>query len=91
MSRGIDVFDRCLICGTNQGLERHHVFYGRGWRQISEDLGLVAILCHNCHRGDRGVHFNQELDLELKREFQRRFEAEHSHKGFMQIFGRSWL
>ena len=87
----IDVFDTCLICGSSEGLERHHVFYGRGLRQLSEKWGMVAILCHRCHRGTHGVHLNHELDLELKQEFQRRFEQTHSREEFMAIFGRNWL
>lgn len=91
MSGRIDVFAACLICGTNKGLERHHVFYGTGLRQQSEKYGMVAVLCHECHRGRRGVHLNHELDMELKQEFQRRFEEAHSRAEFMRIFGRSWL
>lgn len=87
----IDVFDTCLICGSSQGLERHHVFFGTGLRQLSEKYGMVATLCYECHRGGRGVHLNRELDLELKQEFQRRFEGTHSREEFMAIFGRSWL
>ena len=52
----IDVFDTCLICGSNQGLEIHHVFYGYGLRQLSDKFGMVAVLCRECHRGGRGVH-----------------------------------
>lgn len=91
MSRKIDVFDTCLICGTNQQLERHHVFYGSGLRQLSEKYGMVAVLCHRCHRGQGGVHLNYELDLALKQEYQRRFEEGHTRAEFMAIFGRSWL
>jgi len=87
----IDVFDTCLICGTSCGLERHHVFYGSGLRQLSEKWGMVATLCHEHHRGNHGVHLNHELDLELKQEFQRRFESGYSREEFMSIFGRSWL
>lgn len=87
----IDVFDTCLICGSSQGLELHHVFYGYGLRQLSDKFGMVAVLCRECHRGGRGVHLNHELDLELKQEFQRRFEQTHSRQAFMAIFGRNWL
>ena len=80
----IDVFDTCLICGSSQGLERHHVFYGSGLRQLSEKYGMVAPLCHRCHRG-------RPLDLMLKRLFQERFEQTHTRQEFMAIFGRSWL
>ena len=88
----IDVFDTCLICGSNQGLERHHVFYGRGLRQLSEKHGMVAPLCHRCHRDSHaGVHFNKPLDLMLKRLFQEKFEEIHTRQEFVAIFGRSWL
>ncbi len=87
----IDVFDTCLICGSSQGLERHHVFYGSGLRQLSEKWGMVAPLCHRCHRGSHGVHFSRPLDLMLKRLFQEKFEETHTREEFMAIFGRSWL
>ena len=87
----IDVFDTCLICGNNQGLERHHVFYGSGLRQLSEKWGMVAPLCHRCHRGSHGVHFSRPLDLMLKRLFQEKFEETHTREEFMEVFGRSWL
>ena len=88
----IDVFDICLICGSSQGLERHHVFYGSGLRQLSEKYGMVAPLCHRCHRDSHaGVHFSRPLDLMLKRLFQERFEEPHTRQEFIAIFGRSWL
>lgn len=81
----------CFICGTTINVENHHVFYGRGLRQLSDKYGTTVYLCHRHHRGNKGVHFNKELDNYLKSLFQQRFEENHSRKEFMEIFGRNYL
>lgn len=40
---------------------------------------------------DHGVHFDKALDLQLKQECQRRFEALYGHDTFMEVFGRNYL
>lgn len=84
--------DRCLICGTTQTLHKHHIFYGTGNRQLSEQYGMTCMLCANHHNmSDVGVHFNKKNDLAVKRFAQRKFEAEYGHDLFMQVFGRNYL
>lgn len=82
--------DYCFICGR-YGTEIHHVFYGTANRTLSDKHGMVVGLCYNHHRGNNGVHFNRELDLELKRMAQRRFMELYPDKDFMKIFGKSYL
>ncbi len=81
----------CFICGTTEGLECHHVFFGNGLRQLSEKHNLKVMLCNKHHRGNHGVHFNHPLDLRLRKIYQQKFENEHGHDAFMAIFGRSYL
>ena len=58
----------CYVCGTTQGLHKHHIFYGTGNRKLSEADGCYCYLCYLHHNGsNKGVHFNRALDLELKR------------------------
>jgi hypothetical protein len=64
----------CKLCGRNgmrDPLDRHEIF-GGGLREKSKRYGLWVHLCGwSCHRGDKGVHRDRELDLALKREAQR--------------------
>ena len=59
---------------------------------MSEKNGFKVFLCgHHHNLSDEGVHFNKELDLELKRECQMKFEETRSHEEFMAIVGRNYL
>lgn len=83
---------RCELCGSPVWIERHHVFFGAGQRQRSEQYGMVADLCHYCHNEPpKGVHHNRKTDLMVKRRYQRIFEETHTREEFMQIFGRNYL
>ena len=81
--------DYCFFCGR-YGTEIHHVFFGNPNRKLSDKYGLVVGLCYEHHRGNSGVHFNRELDLELKRTAQRKFEYTYN-EDFKAIFGRNYL
>lgn len=49
-------------------------------------------LCPEHHNmSDQGIHFNKDLDREVKRQAQLFFELQHGHKKFMEIFGRNYL
>jgi len=81
----------CYVCGTTYGLEEHHVIGGTANRKQSEKYGLKVWLCPEHHRGNSGVHFNKERDLEIKKLAQETFEREHTREEFRAIFGKSWL
>lgn len=81
----------CYICKTTQAIQRHHVYFGNGYRKLSDKYGMVVDLCVGHHTGSHGVHFNRTLDLQLKRESQEWFEQERSRDEFMRIFGRNYL
>ena len=59
----------CEVCGR-QAVEIHHVFFGWGVRRLTERLECLIHLCYECHRGNKGVHFNKKLDDKLKRQSQ---------------------
>lgn len=83
---------KCYICGATENLHRHHVFFGTANRKNSEKYGMVVDLCCPHHNGSNySVHLNHELDVWLKREFQRKFEEEYSREEFMRVFGRNFL
>lgn len=82
--------DYCFFCGR-YGTEIHHIFFGTSNRKMSDRYGLVVGLCYEHHRGNRGVHFNRELDLELKKVAQRVFNRTYPEQDFLAIFGRNYL
>ena len=71
----------CYITHSTLELHKHHIFYGC-WVWLTAEY-------HNM--SDHGVHFDKALDLQLKQECQRRFEALHGHDTFMEVFGRNYL
>lgn len=77
----------CYLCGS-QISEEHHLIFGRGMRELSEQYGLVIQLCRACHEE---MHRNKVMMAWSKAEGQRRFEAEHGHEEYMKIFGRNYL
>ena len=84
--------DVCYICGTNQNLHWHHVFFGTANHKNSDDYHCLVRLCQEHHTGSKGVHANRALDLFLKRTAQQCFEEQIGNREmFMQIFGRNYL
>ena len=82
----------CFVCRTTYNLHDHHIFYGTSNRKQSEKYGLKVWLCGADHNmSNRGVHFNKELDLELKQLAQAKFEETHTRDEFRTAFGKSWL
>ena len=59
---------RYSIVRTYTHCHRHEVVFGSGRRQKSIKDGLVVFLTPEMHNmSNRGVHFNREFDLYLKR------------------------
>ena len=53
---------RCVICGTNQNLEYHHIYYRSERPDLIDDPNNGIMLCgefaNNCHKGK--VHKNKK-------------------------------
>lgn len=82
----------CYITQSTLNLHKHHIYYGSANRKKSEKWGCWVYLTDEYHnQSNKGVHFDHDLDLRLKRECQQRFEALYSHEMFMMIFGRNYL
>jgi hypothetical protein len=82
---------KCYVTGATTGLHKHHIFGGPN-RKLSETYGLYVYLIPEYHMSNKGVHFNREFDLQLKREWQRKFEQLYgSREDFIRIFGRNYL
>ena len=83
----------CLVCGSQRDLHKHHIYYGRGRRSVSEREGAWCYLCAKHHNmSNNGVHFNHALDQYLKERCQLAFEMQRgSRDDFRKLFGRSYL
>lgn len=77
---------------TSSNLEEHHIMHGTANRRISERYGLKVWLCWNHHRTSKeAVHMNREVDLEVIRDGQKRFEQLYSHEEWMNAFMKNYL
>ena len=82
----------CYISGTEKNLHLHHIYFGTALRKISDENGFWCYLTAKYHNAsNKGVHFNRELDLHLKRECQKKYEETHTRAEFMALIGRSYL
>ncbi len=83
----------CYVCGSENALHLHHIFYGNSNRKLSDEDGAFCYLCYMHHNGGNyGVHFNKELDLYLKKECQTAWENKLGNReDFIRRYGKSWL
>ena len=92
MTESILQTDRsCYFCGSVVRLEEHHIFAGVANRRISEKYGLKVWLCHEHHTGNNGAQYDQEKNLQLKQEAQKKFEALYSHDLWMRLIRKNYL
>ena len=78
----------CYETGRTDNLHKHHIYYGRGMRDISEKNRFWVYLTGEYHNQStvRGVHFdNYLLDHRLKRECQKKFLETHSLKDWYAL------
>ena len=71
----------CYLCARFYGdygrkpVQKHHIVFGRGNRQISEELGLTVYLCDQHHEhGPDAVHVNHEMARILQADAQEVYE-----------------
>jgi len=84
----------CYVTGRTAGLHKHHIYYGVKNRAVSDRCGFWVWLIPELHNAsDEGIHNgNIGLDMELKQECQRAFEAEgHTRDEFIRLIGRNYL
>lgn len=84
----------CYVCKTIKSLQSHHIFYGTGNRSLSETHGLKVWLCPYHHVGTKeGVHFNKQLDLQLKRVAEEKWIGKNckTKDDFIKVFGKNYL
>lgn len=84
---------RCWFCGTTYDLHCHHIYFAAN-RKNSEKYGFKVFVCghhHNLGGNGQCVHRCREMDLQLKRACQRKFEETHTRDEFIRIIGKSYL
>ena len=81
----------CFFCHKRYGLHKHHI-YGGPNRKISEKIGACVYLCPEHHNmSNNSVHMNRNMDLKLKRMYQKKYEEMHSREEFILLIGKSFL
>ena len=88
----------CYLCMKLNGdysfkyTEEHHVFGGKGNRDISEAEGLKVYLCLWHHReGPEAVQNNKKNNRLVQQDAQREYEKTHTREQFMTLIGRNYL
>lgn len=85
---------RCYVTGMTDGLHKHHIFFGTGDRQISEDNGFFVYLRWDYHIADspnKTPHNDRHTDLYFKQLCQKEYEKTHTREEFIALIGRSYL
>ncbi len=84
--------NECYFCGTTKSLHIHEVFYGTANRQKSIKYGCCVSLCTIHHNlSNASVHFNKDMDLNLKKTMQKKFMQVYPELDFLKIFGKNYL
>ena len=89
----LETEEKCYLSGSSYNIHRHHIYFGSGYRKISEANGFTVHLRADYHNAsNRGVHCgNKKLDLFLKKKCQEEFEKTHTREEFMALIGRNYL
>ena len=92
----------CAFCGRPCETE-HHLIFGRGLRQLSEEDGLKLTVCDLCHVSGQNrerIHNNPMAEKLSKMLGQMAYEKERAFEGmgreaaresFQKRYGRSYL
>lgn len=84
--------NECWFCGTRKNLHIHEVFFGSGKRALSIKYGCCVSLCATHHNlSNASVHFNREMDLNLKKAMQKKFMEKYPNLDFIKIFRKNYL
>lgn len=83
--------DKCFFCGRPAECI-HEVFFGTANRRISIENGFCVGLCHKEHNlSNKSVHKDREMDLKLKRAYQKEYMKTHTKEEFIRLIGKSYL
>lgn len=87
----------CYLCAalhndyTYKPTQEHHVMFGSGQRELSEEYGLTVQLCLDHHKdGPEAAHNNQAIRELLCRDAQEAFMMEYPDLNWMEIFKKNY-
>lgn len=80
----------CERCGVYSNVEIHHIYGGRGRREVSDRYGAVIALCPKCHRY---LHDNPAKMLPWKQVWQQKLMLynDWTTEDFIRVFGRNYI
>lgn len=84
---------KCYVCGTTNNIHIHEVFFGKNRKKSIED-GCCVYLCGRHHnQSNEGVHFNHELDTELKIQMELHWLKTYNKtiKDFIDRYGKNYI
>ena len=84
---------QCYVC-SNTNIHTHEVYYGAKNRTKSIEDGCCVYLCGKHHNlSNQGIHFNKQLDLEVKRKMEIKWLEVYNKTidDFISRFGRNYL
>jgi len=83
----------CLVCGMPFNIHTHEVYYGKNREKSIED-GCCVYLCGAHHNmSNKGIHFDHELDLKVKKEMEVAWLMYYNKtiEDFIKRYGRNYL
>ena len=84
---------QCYVCGCTNNIHIHEVFFGKNRTKSIED-GCCVYLCGKHHnQSNEGVHFNHELDSELKQQMELYWLKYYNKttEEFIERYGKNYL
>lgn len=88
----------CYLCALLNGdysykqTEEHHVVFGSGQRELSEEYGLKVYLCKEHHKnGPDAPHNNPKIREMLCKKARQYFEINYPGEDWEQIFKKRYL
>lgn len=90
----VPYLNKCYICGSENHIALHEVFYGTANRKKSKEDGMILPLCSLHHNmSNVAVHNNHDLDLKFKQMAQQKWMSYYnkSTKDFIKRFGQNYL
>lgn len=83
--------DNCYFCRKSAQCI-HEVYFGTANRKVSIKNGFCVGLCNYHHNSsNNSVHYNREMDLELKKLYQKEYEKNHTKEEFIKLIGKNYL
>lgn len=88
----INTKKECFITKSTHNLHKHHIFMGNPQRKYAEQDGLWVWLSDDYHNmSNKGVHYDRDFNLYLKRIAQQKYEETHTREEWRKRYIKSFL